>query len=332
MHCARQHRTGVLLAAIVAFALVDGRASAQASHPANQAANQGTNQAAAREAYDKAVALHSRKQFAAAARQFALADQLIPSDSVLADALDASVTADDSAFGSMLTARAARSPQHLELQRAVSKAKEKFRGRAGRVELHCAGSCETEVDGKPLDPANEGWLTAGPHVVVFTTTAYPSYRDEHRVDVSSADTAVVTFRAPASSAVALAPSSAEPKPLDQEHHGVSPAWFWVGVGVTAAVAGGTIISGISASNTHKDFEDQRCGQQGSTDCLQRADDGKSAVTRTNILLGATAVSAVATTLVGLFLVDWKPRGESAPVSASFSVGPGDARAVLTGSF
>jgi len=336
-HWARRHRTGVLLGTIAVFALADGRAFAQGSTPNHPPT------ATAREAYDEGLSLAARKQFAAAARQFALADQLSPSDSVLADALDQSVTADDVAFGSMLVARAARSPQnvgspqHVELQRAAAKAREKFRGRAGRVELRCAGDCTTEVDGKPLEAASAGWLSAGPHVVAFSTATYPGYRDEHRVDISSTDTPVVTFRPPAKAPTALEPEAESAQgpqhsPADRERHGLAPTWFWIGAGVTAVVAGGAIISGLDASHSHKDFEDHGCVQQGSSDCTQRADDGKSGVLRTNILIGGAAVAGVATAVVGLFLVDWKPRHDGVAVRASFSAGPGDARAVVTGSF
>ncbi|HWL86348.1 MAG TPA: hypothetical protein VNO21_11130 [Polyangiaceae bacterium] len=323
-HFARRHRTGLYLGALAAFASLylscaSGVAFAQ-THDANHAA--------ARAAYDRGVTMLDQKAFAAAARQFALADQLVPNDSVLADAIDSSVAADDAAFGTMLVSRAARSPQNAEVQQAAAHAKEKFHGRAGQVQLRCSEHCDAEVDGKPLDAADERWLTVGPHVIVLTTASYPGYRDEHRVQISSTEAISVAFLAPAK-----AESVPDTTSSDTTRHGLSPAWFWVGVGVTAVVAGGATLSWLDASHKHDDFTNLHCDNQGSSDCSQRADSGKSALLRTNILIGGAAVSAVATAAIGIFLVDWKPRNrEGTGVRASLAVGPGDARAVLVGSF
>ncbi|WP_394841809.1 hypothetical protein LZC95_32625 [Pendulispora brunnea] len=297
-----------------------------------------SQQAAAREAYNRGVAFHDHKEFAAAARQFALADRLVPSDSVLADAIDESVAADDAAFGSMLVARVTRRPRSAVLERAANKAREKFRGRAGRIDVRCPAACDAEVDGKALDPAAEGWLATGPHVLVLTTAEHAGYRDEHRVNVVPAEITLVTFQAPPPPAPVAAQNekkleTTEPQPRVEEpsRHGLAPTWFWVGAGVTALVAGGAALSWVDASKTHQDFVDRQCGQHGSDDCVARADDGKAAVTRTNVLIGVASASAVATAVIGLFLVDWKPRAD-APVRTSFSVEPGGARAVVSGSF
>ena len=335
-------RANLLLGTVVAFSMAfTSGASAQSGTGSGTGAGaaSATNQSAAREAYNRGVALLGRKEFGAAARQFALADQLVPSDTVLADAIDESVAADDPAFGSMLVARATRRSRSPELERAANKAREKFRGRAGRIDVRCPGTCDTEVDGKMADPADDGWLPTGAHVIALTTGTHPGYRDEHRVNVGPAETTLVTFQpppqAPAPAPVAAMNTDEKGAPpetsQESQRHGLAPTWFWVGVGVTALVAGGAVLSGVDANKTHQDFVDRQCGQRGSDDCLSRADDGKSAVTRTNILIGVASASAVATAVVGLFLVDWKPRA-NAPVQTSFAVEPGGARAVVSGRF
>ncbi|WP_394821527.1 hypothetical protein [Pendulispora albinea] len=266
--------------------------------------------------------LHSRKEFGAAARQFALADQLVPNDFVLADAIDSSVAADEPALGSMLVARAARNPQNAELQHASRKAKEKFYGRAGRIEIRCPQHCEAEIDGKPLDPSDEGWLTAGPHTISLITNSYPGYRDEHHVEITSAGATSVVLRPPTPVA----------QPKRAERHGPSPVWFWIGAGTTAVLAGGAVLSWFDTKGTHRDFLDQGCAQKTSDDCNRKADDGKGSLLRTNILLGGAIASAALTAAVGIFLVDWKPRGGDSALRPELTVGPQGAGAALRGGF
>jgi hypothetical protein len=285
----------------------------------------------AREAYDHAVALHRQGHFAEAAREFATADKLVPNDSVLGDAIDATLSADDAAFGSMLIARAhraGRGPGNNDLTRLLNKAEDRFRRRAGRMESQCSGACEVEVDGKALPADADGWLPVGVHVIVLTNAQHPGYRDEHRVEIVAARPATVAFVPPNAGG---APSSEEAPTKDEEaHKGATPVWFWLGAGVTVALAGGTALSWADASSKHSEFVEQGCAERGSDDCEQRADSGKSSLTRTNVLLGVTAASAVVTAAVGLFLVDWKPRERG--LRPSVAAGPSEARAVLSGSF
>lgn len=101
----------------------------------------------------------------------------------------------------MLVARAARSPNDAELQAVVAKVKERFRGRAGRIETECPESCALEVDGRAPEPDAEGWVAIGPHIVVLTTDAHPGHRDNHQIEVLPLETTHVRFVRPAVAAV-----------------------------------------------------------------------------------------------------------------------------------
>jgi hypothetical protein len=78
--------------------------------------------------------------------------------------------------------------------------------------------------------------------------------------------------------------------------------------VTAVLGGITVVSGIDAVAKHDRFKADGCGSSGSgevgVDCGDRASAGKSAQTRTNVFLGATAVLAVTTAAIGIFAVRW----------------------------
>lgn len=283
---------------------------------------------AAHAAYERAIKAHERGDFASAAREFARADRLIPNDSVLKDAIGEALRADDAPFGAMLVARSARSPDNAALQAVAAKANEAFRGRAGRIEIECA-SCKAELDGSSPDPDADRWLTVGPHVVVLTEEAHPDYRDEHRIDVSPLETTRVRFVPPPARAIArpaLQPAPAPPAAPHVAPGGISPAWFWLGAGLTVALAGATTLSGLDVSSRRRDFSDQGCARVGSDTCDAVASDGRGAVTRTNVLLGATALLGAAT-VATVFLVRWKPT-----LTTSLGAGSNGMRLALTGRF
>ena len=104
-------------------------------------------------------------------------------------------------------------------------------------------------------------------------------------------------------------SSASPKPL-------GPVLFFVGLGVTAALGAGTIVSGIAATNDPgTDAVRKACA--GKDESCPAYQDGKSAETRTNILLGATIGAAVVTGVIGVFFTQWsKPSGNAVKVGGT----------------
>lgn len=261
---------------------------------------------AAHVAYDDAVEAHRQGDYARAARGFAHADRLVPNDSALRDAIVEATRAGDAALGLMLVARARRSPAHAALQEAAAKASAVFRGRAGRYRTECGQPCSVEVDGQPADPEYDGWLTVGPHVVVITSQGG---RDEHRIEILPLETTSIRS---ATAPVVAAPIVAAPPPAlpatttAPPDRGLSPIWFWTGAGLTVALAGATAISGLDVNSQRDAFDGHRCGAVGSASCDDLASAGRSAVTRTNVLLGTAVVFGVAT-LVSAFFVSWKTR-------------------------
>lgn len=93
-------------------------------------------------------------------------------------------------------------------------------------------------------------------------------------------------------------------------------WFFVGAGATA-VAGA--VATWSALDTKSAFDayERDLPKFTQAEANRRVDDGHGLETRTNVLWAVTGALALGTTAVGVFLVDWKPKSESA-----FVVGPG----------
>lgn len=268
----------------------------------------------AREAYDRGVRAHDAGDDASAARAFAEADGLFPTPASLEGALESSMRADDPALGLELLDRAEGRPLDASLRRTVDAARKRFAGRAGRIRFECRGAsrCLVAVDGAAVPSQKQAYVRIGPHAVVLQRDGQ---RLERLVEVSSETVVVGNEESPPKpSPVVVTPAIS---PVTSEHtssSGISPTWFWVGLGATAALGAFTVASGVDAVNIHDRFEQRGCspGASGpvSSVCSGIHDDGRGAELRTNVLLGVTGALAVATAAVGIFAVRWKSGAEA----------------------
>jgi hypothetical protein len=119
-----------------------------------------------------------------------------------------------------------------------------------------------------------------------------------------------------------------------------PVVTWIGVGLTGALAIGSVVAtidavgGVDAYETAADDANAAC-QRGDANCVQlHADaedllvEGQNKETLTTILWAATGVAAVGTLIIALTLTDWD--GDDS--SASLSLGPDHAAAVFSTKF
>src|SRR5262249_37417131 len=114
-----------------------------------------------------------------------------------------------------------------------------------------------------------------------------------------------------------APSSAHvaadrgsPSPASSAR-GIAPTWFWIGAGLTVALAAGTTASGVDTLAKHNDY-------LGTRDAAGY-DAGRAAQTRTNVLLVSTGVVGVVTVALGLFAVRWSnPHARASSGSSPFA--------------
>jgi hypothetical protein len=96
-----------------------------------------------------------------------------------------------------------------------------------------------------------------------------------------------------------------------------PVVFFVGAGITVVAGAATIVSGIDAKNNPGVDAVRRACAGKDTSCPEYQD-GKSAETRTNVLLGVTIGAAVLTGVVGIFFTQWS----SSPVKVGAAPLPG----------
>jgi hypothetical protein len=262
---------------------------------------------AARKAYDRGASAYDSGDFAVAAAELGRADELLANDVALELALKAAVKADDALAAIALVARAERRTRTGTLGAAAAAAREKMAGRTGAVTVLCRGwtSCTATLDGKDIPVGQRQLALTGAHRVVVQGAGGP--RETLSVRVEPEGAVDVSPSPPAAAPPALAPSLArEPSPARPS--GISPAWFWVGVGLTAVVSGAAVASAADTRSKHDEF------QTNPSTALQR--DGLDAQLRTNLLVGGAGASAIVTTILGLVFVRWSAGPGTPPGTAA----------------
>jgi hypothetical protein len=273
----------------------------------------------ARAAYDRGVRANAVGDHAGAARAFAEADALAPQPASLEAALESAMKADDALLGAELVDRADGRAPDAGLRLSLEAARKRFAKRTGKIKVECRGEtrCLAAVDGAAAADARKPiYVAAGPHAVVVQRG---DERIERLVEVKPDGVVVVSTvttstagsaSPPPSSGATSGPQPATgPTPPNEDVHGISRGWFFVGLGLTAVVGGVTVVSGLDAVAKHDRFKTGNCASGGSgelpVDCGEMSDAGKRAQTRTNVLLGAKALLAVTTAAIGIFAVRWR---------------------------
>ncbi len=289
----------------------------------------------AADAFDEGVRLFEQAEYRAAALSFWRAHEALPNDEALTNALNAATRAQDH----LLVARVAlaalsRGATAAALARQARDALTTVAPKLARLTLDCEPApCALTLDGIPVDPGDHYGLP-GSHVVLATASdgtetthrfqAAPgtSYRivvhapktgekTEHaRVSESAGSlpgalASAPPAREPAPARAARHPRSDTPPPTPRDEDGWSPTVFYVGLGVTAVLAGVTTWSGLETLGARDDLPPNPSRAQ--------VDDVSAKVARTDVLLAATAVAGAATTWIGLSLVRWGDAGGAAVV-------------------
>lgn len=196
--------------------------------------------------------------------------------------------------------------------------------------VDCSADCAITADGRVVSqsdaPQHRIYLEPGPHELgaSFGTGAVGRHVDATRGGKSN-----VVFDAPAPKVVApvgqakpiaTAPEVSRPKPF-------APPVVFVAAGVTVAVGAATVLSGIDATN-NPGVDAVRRACAGRDETCPEYQDGKSAETRTNVLLGVTLGAAVITGAIGVFFTQWA----RSPVSVGAAPLPGGGRIGATTHF
>lgn len=256
----------------------------------------------ARTLYNDGAAAYEQEKWAQAAHSFARADAAAPNAVALALAIESATLAGDAVLAMSLVDRARTRPHEVKLDEAVRLAEKKLAGKTGRIRVKCPSLCDVVVDGEALPSGEVARVLAGERAVKIRVARQPN--DERRVTVAADGLLEIEYAPPA-------------QPASPAASGLSPAWFFVGLGATALAGAGAIASGADTASKHDGFVRAGCAGPVHADCDGAANDGKAAETRTNVLIGVTGALAAASAAVGIGLVRWSsPKGAEVSVSAA----------------
>jgi len=317
----------------------DTTSAPAATATASMATMQGASNELAAIAYDRGAAAFDAKNYPLAAEEFSRADALAPNTLALQLALDSAMRSGRAALVMDLATRgqarlaspqsnaAASGGDRVALTVLISRAHAEYENRAGTLTIQCvsARTCSARVDDRPWPVNSRAWIGVGRHVLSMKIDGREERRDvvippREQIEVRPDPTATVAPPRVPTAPVAQVPSSKDmnTRPLAPENqggnhgsssgsrHGISPTWFWVGASTTAVLGGLAAASGIDTHAKHNEFELNRTAD--------RASDGREAQTRTNVLLGLTAVGVVATATLAVFFVDWSHHRQSGRAS------------------
>jgi hypothetical protein len=261
-----------------------------------------------------------RHDYATAAQAFEEAYSIAPHPAALFNAATAHQKAGQLTRAANLCARYLRDAPENDSRREKANALiAELTPKLGRVEIEDRGALEVQLDGD-LPEVELTYVDPGDHLV---TGKFGDKTVQRKISVVAGSLVHVALDPPKP---ASAPGPNEEPDFDTKRDvekdetakskGMSPTLFYVGLGATVVLGGVTIWSGLDTNKARSDY-DAHPTQAG-------LDDGRSKQSRTNLLLGATAVVGVGTAVVGLFLTDFskKKARPKAPDEVGLLLGPG----------
>lgn len=280
----------------------------------------------ARAHFDAGARAEQAGRWVDATREYLRADEILANDATLRAALECALhdggTSDAPLIAALLERSEGRSadPALVEL---VKRVRERAGSSIVRVSVTCGAcsACAITLDGRAVAPGAHVLARADSHVVATKCTRADACVEPlaRSTNAPLADGAIVDASIPCTRpAKAVEPphEPAVPVTMEWQRHGAHPAFFFVGLGLTAVATAFTIVSGVDANDRHDDFVARGCDRIGAFGCGALANDGESAVARTNVLVAVTATLGVATTIVGAFFTGWRlvpsPRPSDAP--------------------
>jgi hypothetical protein len=270
---------------------------------------EGESKELAAAAYDAGVGFFEKAEYLDAAKAFLRADELLPNDDALANAIVAAGRAN----ALLLVAEAAQraiTRQGVDPE-VAAKARDALADASRRlslVKLSCAEDpCTLKLDGE-LVSEGDHYLLPGNHA--FGAESGSAQKNESLLLEAGA-----TYTLRLQPQEEAKPSLNRSPEADVSRTTVPPVVFYVGVGLTVALAGVTVWSGLDTLSAKDELPPNPT--QDDLDPVE----GK--VLRTDLLLAGSVVAGAATAFVGLQLVDWSS-GDSggvglvAPTMVSYS--------------
>ena len=307
------------------IALSTGALAATASAVAQSASVSSSARARAAARFKQGEQAFKRLDYAAAADAFLDAYQLAPHPSALFNAARSLEKAGDSARAANLCARYLADAPADDKRRGDARALlsgllpklgriSARGGPEGRRPAGTRGSVDLRLDGVAveIDPT---FVDPGDHVV---SAEFDGERVERKVTVGAGSLVQVVLEpkqapdaAPRDEPSAPAPARAVDDAKSRKP--LAPGWVYAGAGLTVALGGVTLWSGLDTKSARSAYDENP-----TPDGL---DQGRDKQARTNLLLGLTAVTGLATAVVGLWLTDFSGKRPPPDAQAALLIGP-----------
>jgi hypothetical protein len=276
---------------------------------------QNKKKAAAR--FKEGEALFQKHAYAEAARAFEEANSIAPHPSVLLNAINAWALAGQPARAAALCQRLITDPEADEKSKEEARSQlADLQGKIGKVNIRGAQIKNLTLDGKAVE-AGEVIVDPGDHLIEAEVEGKAVQR---KVSVVAGSSQQILLDAPKEKAPEATPAASTPPAATtgeiqvEPKKGLSPVMVYVGGAITLGLLGATIWSGLDTVKAREDFDKKAVKTEADKEA------GLAKQTRTNVMIGATAVVGLLTTGVALFATDWS--GGKKKEGARLYVGPG----------
>lgn len=289
------------------FILVAAIAPCIAGIAATPSAAQSNNIAAAARAFSLGQEAELAGNFRLACEHYELADRTVPSPEALRSAAKTRLKAGDEAMAATHAEALARRYSDEKSQKVADEILKVLRPKLARVSLSCTPECGAVADGGAVgidqSETHVFYVEPGRHTI-GAGFASGDMQQEVVDAVAGKEIELSMSGRLDTKAAGDAPTleATAPRPA----RGISRGWFFVSAGLTVALGGATVWSGLDVLDRKDAYE--------ANPTRARLDDGRDRELRTNILIGATAAAAVATAFVA-----WRTRWSS-PERPSSTVG------------
>jgi tetratricopeptide (TPR) repeat protein len=268
-----------------------------------------------RRAFEAGIAEYRAGRYPAALEHFVAAQRLKPHPAVLFNLALAEVKLGLPLEASEHFEQVASDPNAApELAEKARVERDQAERSLALIELEADVQAEVRIDGRLVAgrPPRQR-VNPGKHRVVVVARGKQTV--DRVVELREGERLLITLDVAREQAIgepAGAPAAERPPA-----RGPSPWWFYGGIGLTAVLGGVTVWSALDTQAAYDAYsEDLASLDQRQVD--ERVRDGHSRELRTNLLIGATAVAAAGTAILGAFVVDFgsSERGVSVRVTPS----------------
>ncbi len=275
---------------------------------------QNKKKAAAR--FKEGEALFQKHAYAEAAQAFEEANSIAPHPAVLINAINAWAMAGQPARAATLCQKLIADPEADEKSKEEARSRlADLQGKIGKLNIRGAQIKNLTLDGKAVE-AGEVIVDPGDHLIEAEVEGKAVQR---KVSVVAGSSQQILLDAPKEKAPEAAPTASAPAAATGEiqvepRKGLSPVVVYVGGAITLGLLGATVWSGLDTVKAREDFDKKAVKTEADKEA------GLAKQTRTNVMIGATAVVGLLTTGVALFATDWS--GGKKKEGARLQVGPG----------